>query len=75
MKAFLVFDFPEDRGDHDMALHGLDWALVAWDMDQWLRRQIKYGPAAELDDLTLEKVRDVLRTAISDHGVSLDDIQ
>jgi len=48
---------------------GLNWALVAWDMDQWLRKEIKYGDHEEY-----EPVREMLHTICALNGVDLDDI-
>ena len=42
MKATLEFNLPEDKADFDIALQGSDWKHVCWQMDQYLRRKVKY---------------------------------
>ena len=41
MKAILEFDLPEDQEKFDAANRGMDWALVAWETDQLLRKKLK----------------------------------
>jgi len=43
MKATLEFDLPEDKNGFDIACHAMDWALTVYDIDDWLRNQIKYS--------------------------------
>ena len=33
MKAILEFELPEDKEEFDAASKGMDWAIVAWDME------------------------------------------
>ena len=40
--AVLFFSLPEEQSAHLAAMHGLDWALVALDMDDYLRGRLKY---------------------------------
>ena len=42
MKAILEFNLPEDKVDFDLALQGSDWKHVCWQMDQYLRKRVKY---------------------------------
>ena len=42
MKAILEFNLPEDKVDFDLALQGSDWTHVCWQMDQYLRKRVKY---------------------------------
>ena len=61
MKAILEFELPEDHIDFENASMGYKWKLLAWDMDQWLRNQLKYRyDYKENEYETLEKVRDML---------------
>ena len=41
MKAILEFNLPEDQEQFDAANRGMDWALVAWETDQLLRKKLK----------------------------------
>ena len=54
MKAILEFNLPEDKVDFDLALQGSDWKHVCWQMDQYLRKRVKYD-----DDLS-EDAREIL---------------
>ena len=36
MKAILEFNLPEEEQQFNAANKGMDWALIAWDMDQLL---------------------------------------
>ena len=42
MKATLTYDLPEEQEEFKLACDGVKWSLVAWDLDQWLRSEIKY---------------------------------
>jgi len=70
-RATLTFTLPEERDDLNLAFHGLDWALVAEDMDTKLRNLLKHGGHG-YDDHTLEYVRDTLHEILDDHAVSFD---
>ena len=43
MKAILEFNLPADKENFDASAKGMDWAIVAWDLDQLLRKMLKYG--------------------------------
>ena len=53
MKAILEFNLPEDKVDFDLALQGSDWKHVCWQMDQYLRKRVKY------DESITEEQREV----------------
>ena len=40
MKAILEFNLPENKEEFDVASKGMDWALLAWDIDQFIRNKI-----------------------------------
>jgi hypothetical protein len=42
MKAKLEFNLPEEEEQFNVASKGMDWALLAWDIDQFMRNKIKY---------------------------------
>ena len=66
MKATLEFNLPEDREEFDAASKGMDWALLAWDIDQFMRNKIKY----EQDrDGILQLVRDRLNFNMEEKGL------
>ena len=43
MKAILEFELPADKENFDASAKGMDWAIVAWDLDQLMRNMLKYG--------------------------------
>ncbi len=63
-----------DRAEHLQAIHGIDFYLVLWNLDQHLRSQIKYNPDGlgghELD--ALEKVREQIYDLMSQYDISFD---
>jgi len=42
MEAILKFDLPEDKEEFDVATKAMDWAILAWDIDQYIRNRLKY---------------------------------
>lgn len=75
MKAILEFQLPEEKQYFDFASQGSDWFYVAWNMDRWLREQMKYMPDSEYSDdkyNTYEKCREKLRELIDDSNLNLD---
>ena len=73
MKGILEFNLPEDKVDFDLALKGSDWKHVCWQMDQLLRRNIKYAPDDANEEVleALEKVRDEFHKFMIDNNLDL----
>ena len=66
MKAILEFELPEDREEYVAASRGMDWALLAWDIDKFIRNKIKY----EQDrDGVLQLVRNELNFQMEEKGL------
>ena len=42
MKAILEFDLPEDKEEFEVASKAMDWSILAWHIDQFIRNKIKY---------------------------------
>ena len=70
MKAILEFDLPEDQESFDAANRGMDWALVAWDIDQLLRKKLKYEEHTHDARKTLEDLRITLNNMLVDKGLN-----
>jgi len=73
MKAILEFNLPEDQLDFDLAVNGSSWMHSMWELDQWLRSQIKH-PAAEMSDDTykaFEDTRDKLYEVLQENSLKL----
>ena len=66
MKAILEFNLPEDKEEFDVSSRGMDWALLAWDIDQFIRNKIKYEQ--DRDDV-LQLVRDKLNCLMEEKGL------
>lgn len=78
-KAILEFDLnePDDKEAHKRAVKSLDMALALWDMDQYLRSQIKYSDEYELTDeqyKTLDETREKLHQILSEYNISFDEL-
>jgi hypothetical protein len=67
MKAILEFNLPEDKEEFDVASKGMAWALLVWDIEQFIRNKIKY----EQDkDGILQLVRDRLYFNMEEKGLN-----
>ena len=76
MKAILEFNLPEDKSDFNLAIKGSDWWYVCWQMDQYLRKKIKYDETLSEDvHNTYEDVRDELRRMMNESNVSFDEVE
>jgi len=66
MKALLVFELPADREEYVAASRGMEWALLVWHIDQFIRNKIKY----EQDrDGVLQLVRNELNFQMEEKGL------
>jgi hypothetical protein len=77
MKAILEFDLneQEDVAAHKRATKALDMALVLWDIDHYLRTQVKYNEALtqEAHDAFVS-ARERFYEILNDHNINVDDI-
>ena len=70
MKATITF---EEEEDLRTALDGYKWKLVAWDLDQEMRRLLKYDDTISDEKWNqVEQLRTKLREIINDYGLKLD---
>ena len=70
MKATITF---EEEEDLRTALDGYKWKLVAWDLDQEMRRLLKYDDNISDEKWhQVEELRTKLRQIINDYGLNLD---
>jgi hypothetical protein len=70
MKATITFDEEEDLRT---ALDGYKWKLVAWDLDQEMRRLLKYDESLTGDQYDIvDKLREKLHEIKNDYGLKLD---
>jgi len=68
MKAILEFDLPEDEEQFNVASKSMDWALLTWDLDQMIRKLVKYHPE-EYDTKTLEHVQEEILNIMEEKGL------
>ena len=72
MKAILEFNLPEDKEEYDTASKGMDWALLAWDIDQSIRTLAKNIESENrfLDgEQALEHIREKLHDIMEEKGL------
>ena len=65
MKAILEFILPEDKTEFDTATKAIDWAILAWDIDQYIRNRLKYQ-TEKLDTSSAKEELELLRNELYD---------
>ena len=68
MKANLEYNLPEDQEQFNVSSKGMDWALLVWDLDQMVRKLVKYHPE-EYDTKTLDHVREEIHNIMEERGL------
>ena len=63
MEAILKFDLPEDKEEFDVATKAMDWAILAWDIDQYIRNRLKYQ-TEKLQTTTANEELELLRNEL-----------
>ena len=73
MEAILKFNLPDDQEDFNIALDGSKWALSMWELNNWLRSQIKHPPEGMSDDTykAFEDTRDQLYEILNENQLKL----
>jgi hypothetical protein len=66
MKARLEYNLPEDQEQFDIASKSMDWALLVWDIEQFMRNKIKYDQDT---NGVLQLVRDRLHFQMEEKGL------
>ena len=74
MEAILKFSLlePEERQEHLQAVNGWKYALVVWELDQYLRKIQKYENKDFHRNELAEEIRTELRDFMYDHGLKLE---
>jgi hypothetical protein len=72
-KVILEFDPFEDKYEMESALNGTKWRSLVWDLDQYLRSELKYNDKlnGEAYD-AVEKIREKLHELKNDEGLTLE---
>lgn len=76
-KIILEFDSIEDAEDARTALDGSRWKIAMWDLDQELRKIVKYGEfdgreATSEEVEGADKLRQKLRGILEDYNLNLE---
>ena len=72
MEAILKFNLPEDEEQFNVASKAMDWALLAWDIDQSIRTLSKNIESENrfLDgEQALEHIREILHDIMEEKGL------
>ena len=70
MKAILEYNLPEDQEQFNVASKGMEWALLAWDIDQMIRSLLKYHPEEyKTGEQALEHIKEELRNFMEERGL------
>ena len=75
MKATLEFSLPNDKWEFKMANDSAAMHAVLWEMDQWLRKNIKHAPDTMSVDTynAFELCREQLHEFIDGNNISLEE--
>ena len=65
MKAILEFILPDDKTEFDTASKAMDWAILAWDIEQYIRNRLKYQ-TEKLDTSSAKEELEILRKELHD---------
>ena len=72
--AEVILKFREDElEDARTALDGWKWKSSMWELDQWLRGEIKYNEKlSEETDVAYQAVRDKIREILNDDNLNIE---
>ena len=76
-KIILEFDSEEERDDARTALDGYRWRGAVWDLDQELRKIVKYGRIDNREATSEEvegadKLREKIREILEEYNLNLE---
>lgn len=73
MEATLKYNLPEEQTDFESAINGVKWSSLAWELDQYLRSQLKYNDRlSEEQHDVLQETRDKLHEIKGEYGLIFD---
>jgi len=72
MKVTIEFDGTEEKNELQECLDGGKWKLVAWDLDDELRRKLKYSELTEEQHNAYETIRKELNELILKYNLNLE---
>ena len=65
MEAILKFDLPDDKIEFETATKAMDWAILAWDIEQYIRNRLKYQ-TEKLQTTSANEELELLRNELHD---------
>ena len=72
MEAILKIALPDDKTEFEAATKSMDWAILAWDIEQYIRNRLRYQ-TEKLDTSSakeeLELLRNELHSLMEDSGL------
>jgi hypothetical protein len=70
MEAILKFNLPDDEEQFNVAAKSMDWALLAWDVDQIIRSLLKHHSGEyTTGDLALEHIQEEIHNLMEEKGL------
>jgi hypothetical protein len=74
MQAQLIFNLPEDKEEFELATNARKMYSILWELDQWLRGNVKYPPELMSDDeiKAYEKCREILHELMLNQNISFE---
>jgi hypothetical protein len=69
MKATLCFNLPDDQNDFTLSIKSRDMFCVLWELDVWLRDEIKHH-----DRVEFQPVREHLYRIMEENHVNFDEL-
>lgn len=73
MDAILKYNLPEETEEFETAVNGSKYKSVIWELDQYLRSEIKHNDKLSSDTCNaFELVRDIIRRELIDSNVSIE---
>ena len=60
MKAILEFNLPDEKSEYHDAMNGSSYIFTIQELDEYLRRRLKYDNPSDTEEKILQEVRDQL---------------
>lgn len=73
MKAILEFSLPEENHEYLNALQGAKMRSVLWDLDQWMRAQLKFQELSDGEYDGIKQTRDKLRALLQEENIDINE--
>jgi hypothetical protein len=69
MKAQLTFKLPEEQEEFNDAVNGSAFKTAIWELDQYMRSQLKHGELPDDVHDKVQEIRDQLHSILDDNKV------